>query len=93
MTIPLPADVSAQLGLGPHFEITTLKYTWAKVQLQTTEGPKTLHVLIMEDGSGRHGYAFTPDDASTFGKACIRATTGLALASQVPTNERLRNDY
>ena len=81
MGTPLPVEVSTQLGLGRHFEIAPVTYTFTKLDLTTTEGVKTVHLVVLEGSNGVQGFAMEAEHLRDFAHTALHAATGLVVAS------------
>lgn len=88
--ILLPAEVGESLGLGDRFQAVPFRYSWHRLNLNTTDGEAVLHVLRFADPGGAHGYVFDQGTLDGFASDAVRTRSGLII----PTNGKVDgNDF
>lgn len=76
----------AQAGLPPTWQPAPLGFSLAKLGIQTTEGNKVMHLLILDGPTGRQAFAFDTDAFRQLAEKIIEQTSGLTIASDIPAN-------
>lgn len=80
--IVLPPEVGEQSGLGKHFQLAPMTWTWQRLDLTTTDGPMRIDVLVFETVNGRQAYGLVGEDAKAFAASTVQATSGLVLPNR-----------
>lgn len=84
--IVLPPNVGEAIGLGTMFQVTPFGFDVKRLELQTTDGPETLHVLRLIDTGGVRGYAFQSESFKTFAAQMVEASSGLLIPNNNQRN-------
>lgn len=79
-------NVWQQLGLPANFAPTPIGWAFSKVSAADPAGARTVHVLILETVTGRLAFVFDPESFRRLAEQIIEQTSGLQIASGLPTN-------
>jgi len=77
-----PTNPWEPLGLPREWQPIPLSWHLARLQAQTTDGPRTLHVIIIDSANGKQAYSFNADELRNLRDAITQQLSGLHLAGE-----------